>query len=65
MSHRAKFVLSLELEKLIFTPIKHAYNMELERITTWVRMGKNEKQWASIVKLVGLFELQWKAPCHD
>ncbi len=39
--------------------------MELERITTWVRMGKNEKQWASIVKLVGLFELQWKAPCHD
>jgi hypothetical protein len=31
----------------------------LERIT-WVRMGENEKKWASILRLVGLFELQWK-----
>jgi hypothetical protein len=55
MSHQARFVLSPELEKLIYTN-KIAYIMELERIT-WVRMGENEKQWASIFGLVGLFEL--------
>jgi hypothetical protein len=59
MSHQAKFVLSPVLEKLIFTPIEQAYTMELE-IITWVRMGENEKQWASIFGLVGLFELQWR-----
>jgi hypothetical protein len=36
------FVLSPNLEKLIFTPIEHAYTMELERIT-WERMGENDK----------------------
>jgi hypothetical protein len=28
-------------------------------------MGKDEKQWVSKVGLVGLLELQWKAPHHD
>jgi hypothetical protein len=35
------------------------------RITTWVRLEEDEKKWASKVGLVGLFKLQWKAPCHD
>jgi hypothetical protein len=56
MFHQARFVISRELENLIFTPIEQVYIMELERIT-WVRMGENEKQWASILELVGLFEL--------
>lgn len=57
MFHQARFVLSLKLEKLIFTPIEQAYTMELDGITTWVRIGENVKQWASIVGLIGLFEL--------
>lgn len=28
-------------------------------------MGEEEKTWASVVELVGLFEIDWKAPCHD
>jgi hypothetical protein len=60
--HQAKFVLSLELKRLIFTPIVYS---KVGIITTWVRMGEDENKWASKVKLVGLFKLQWKAPCHD
>jgi hypothetical protein len=29
------------------------YTQELKRITTWVRMGKDEKKWAFRVELVG------------
>ncbi len=54
-----------EPKRLIFTPIEHMYIQELERITTWVRMGYDEKQWASTVRLVGLLDLQWRAPHHD
>ncbi len=28
-------------------------------------MGKDEKQWVSKARLVGLLELQWKATHHD
>jgi hypothetical protein len=27
--------------------------------------GKDQKQWVSRVRLVGLLELQWRAPHHD
>jgi hypothetical protein len=50
---------------LIFTLIEHMYIEELERITTWVSMGKDEKQWVSKAKMVRLLELQWRAPHHD
>jgi hypothetical protein len=33
------------------------YAQELEKITIWVNMGKDEKKWASKVGLVGLLEL--------
>jgi hypothetical protein len=52
--HQAKFVLSLELKRLIFTPIVYS---KVGIITTWVRMGEDENKWASKVKLVGLFKL--------
>jgi hypothetical protein len=42
---------------LIFTPIEKTYVQELERITTQVSMGEDEKWSASIVRLVGLLEL--------
>jgi hypothetical protein len=28
-------------------------------------MGEDEKKWASKIRLVGLFKLQWKTPHHD
>jgi hypothetical protein len=46
---QARSMLSPERKKLIFTPIEQAYTQKLERITTWVRMGDYEKQWASKV----------------
>jgi hypothetical protein len=33
------------------------HTQELERIATWVSMGKDEKQWASKARLLGLLEL--------
>jgi hypothetical protein len=55
MFHQTRSVLSPTLERFIFTPTKHGYIQELER--TWVKMGKDEKKWASRVGLVGLFQL--------
>jgi hypothetical protein len=60
-----KLKLSLRPNRLIFTPIEQTYTQELERITTRVRMGKDETQWASKVRLVGLLELQWRTPHYD
>jgi hypothetical protein len=50
---------------LIFTLVEQTYTKELEKITTQVKMGKDEKKWASIIGLVGLLELQWKTPHYD
>jgi hypothetical protein len=41
------------------------YIQELERITTWVKMGEDEKKWASKVGLVGLLELKWITPRNE
>lgn len=57
MLHQAKFVLSLELKRLIFTPIVYS---KVGIITTWVRMGEDENKWASKVKLVGLLNYSGK-----
>jgi hypothetical protein len=27
-------------------------------------MGKGKKTWVLKVELVGLFEIEWKVPCH-
>jgi hypothetical protein len=64
MSHEHGSILSPKSKKLIFTPTEHVYIHELERITTYVRMGKEKKTWVSKVGLVGLFEIEWKIPCH-
>jgi hypothetical protein len=65
MARQTRYVFSLEPERLIFTPVEQMYAQKLERITTWVSMGKDEKQWASKVGLVGLLDLKWKTPCND
>jgi hypothetical protein len=57
MSHQTRFILSPKLERLIFTPTKHGYSQESERVITWLKMGEDEKKWASKVGLVGLFQL--------
>jgi hypothetical protein len=49
MACQARFVLLPKPKRFIFTLIEHMYIQELERITTWVKMGEDEKQWASIV----------------
>jgi hypothetical protein len=59
MAHQTRYVLSPKPERLIFTPIEKTYVQELERITTRVNMGEDEKWWASIVRLVRLLELLW------
>jgi hypothetical protein len=33
------------------------YTIQLEKITTWVKMGELENGWTSKVELVGLFEV--------
>jgi len=54
---QARFILSPKLERLIFTQIEQSYTQKLKKITTSVKMGKDEKKWALRVRLVGLFEL--------
>jgi hypothetical protein len=43
MAHQTRYVLSPKPERLIFTPIEKTYVQELERITTQVSMGEDEK----------------------
>ncbi len=31
----------------------------------WTSSGKEEKAWANRARLVGLFEIEWKTPCHN
>jgi hypothetical protein len=63
---QAKFVLSPKLARLIFTPIEQSLYLGFgKNHNLGVRMGEDAKKWASNVRLVGLFKLQWKAPHHD
>ncbi len=65
MAHQVQSMLSPKPKRLIFTPIEQTYIQELVRITTQVRMRKDEKKWASRIRLVGLLELQSKTLRHD
>jgi hypothetical protein len=31
----------------------------------WTSFGEEEKIWANIISLVGLFEVEWKTPHHN
>jgi hypothetical protein len=45
MSYQVKFF--TRVGEIDFHILVQIYVEELERITTWVRMGENEKKWAS------------------
>jgi hypothetical protein len=64
MSCEHRSILSPKPKKLIFTPVEQVYTQELERITTYVKMGKDKKTWAFKVRLVGLFEIEWRISHH-
>jgi hypothetical protein len=31
----------------------------------WISYGKEAKKWANRLGLVGMFEVEWKTPCHN
>jgi hypothetical protein len=31
----------------------------------WTSSGKEERKWVNKANLVGLFEIEWKIPCHN
>jgi hypothetical protein len=37
----------------------------LKNILLWTRSKEEERTWANKVGLVGLFEIEWKTPCHN
>ncbi len=49
----------------VFSPINQSYNSNLKNIFLWTSFKKEEKAWANIVVLVGLFEVEWKTPFHN
>jgi hypothetical protein len=51
--------------KYFFTPTKHSYSKEVERLKMWKKMGEQEEAWASKVGLVTLLTIEWKEPYID
>jgi hypothetical protein len=37
----------------------------MKNILFWTNYGEEKIAWANKGKLVGLFELEWKTPCHN
>jgi hypothetical protein len=31
----------------------------------WTSFGKEERAWANRARLEGMFEIEWKTPCHN
>jgi hypothetical protein len=48
----------------IFTPIEQTYNNNLNNIFLLTSFKEEERTWANKISLVGLFEIEWKTPCH-
>jgi hypothetical protein len=51
--------------RYLFTPIEQSYNSNLKNILVWTSFREEEKAWANKTRLVGLFEVEWKTPCHN
>jgi hypothetical protein len=49
----------------VFTLIEPSYNGNLKNILLWTSSGKEEKAWENRVKLVSMFEIEWKSPQHN
>jgi hypothetical protein len=49
----------------VFTPTQQSYNGKLKNILLWTSCGEEERAWANIVGLVGMFEIEWKTPRHN
>jgi hypothetical protein len=37
----------------------------LKNILLWKSFKEEKKTWANKIRLVGLFEVEWKTPCHN
>jgi hypothetical protein len=37
----------------------------LKNILLWISFGEEERTWANRIGLLGLFEVEWKAPRHN
>jgi hypothetical protein len=48
--------------RYVFTLTKQSYNSNMYNILLWTSSGEEEKTWANMVKLVGLFEIHWNIP---
>ncbi len=51
--------------RYIFTPTKENYHNNLKNIMLQTSSRKEERKWANKARLVGLFEIEWKTPCHS
>jgi hypothetical protein len=51
--------------RYVCTPTKQSYNGNLKNILFWISSRKEERAWANKVELVGMFEIEWKTPCHN
>jgi hypothetical protein len=51
--------------KYVFTPTQQSYNGNLKSILLWTNYREEEITWANKTKLLGMFEIEWKAHCHN
>ncbi len=51
--------------RYIFTPTQQSYNSNLKNILLWTSSREEERAWVNKIKLIGLFEVEWKTPYHN
>jgi len=49
----------------VFTPTKQSYNGNLKNILLSTSFGEEERAWANKVRLVNMFNIDWKTPRHN
>jgi hypothetical protein len=51
--------------RYVFTPTQQGYNGNLKINLLWTSFGEEKRTWANKARLIGLFEIEWKTPCHN
>ncbi len=51
--------------RYVFIPIEQSYNNNPKNNLLWTNFREEEKAWANKARIVGMFEIEWKTPCHD
>jgi hypothetical protein len=46
--------------RYVYTSTKQNHNSNMKNILFWISFGEEERAWGKKVRLIGLFEIEWK-----